>query len=135
MVDRVLTRADVGQPIGGSRLQLANSYDGSFLLPALRHQILVRRGIADPPGIPDEWRELVADDALRAAFGDVAGGDTGVVLEWRVWARESVDDQTATCIQSPGESPEAFKIRRNNFICDSGVERALSRMTNTRRGG
>jgi len=31
--------------------------------------------------------------------------------------------------------PEAFKIRRNNFICDSGVERALSRMTNTRRGG
>jgi len=82
-----------------------------------------------------EWRELVADDALRAAFGDVAGGDTGVVLEWRVWARESVDDQTATCIQSPGESPEAFKIRRNNFICDSGVERALSRMTNTRRGG
>jgi hypothetical protein len=114
-VDRQLTRAEVGQPLGGPRLQLASLSDGSFLLPALAKQLLERRGKSNPPQTVDEWREVVGGDALRQVYGTADGGDSGVVLEWRRWARDFVADQMASCVQRAGESLADFNKRRQIF--------------------
>lgn len=99
----------IGKLATTQRPHVAPADEGSFLLPELQRIILP---MVDERGFPtsaDDWRNLVNEETVVQAYGDL---EHGAVLAFSKWA-QTVWDEAPTL---PGESAEGFTQRIDDLL-------------------